>query len=321
MPTILHQTDLSYASSLLHSGQPTAINDLYNYFQANGYNYAVLAKAVVNQAPSGVAGVEFMKNAAEAQGKPLSQADIDSIEMDMAAAYLGKLQEQLNSNVNDEVTHEVLAKEANAFHTQVFNSHGLNADTWVLDTPFKLLDDYKTTFGVDIEQQYWDALLNAQGNYLKETQLNSSLALYIAIKASEGNSAARSWVLRASDQDVAAAYLGDFLARTLPYLQVGNIDEEISKKYTTATLIPGPRKDPLVLDLDGDGLENLGVNALTPLMFDIDNSGVKTSVGWIKPDDGFLVLDRNANGTIDSGAELFGDATPLNAGEIGRAHV
>jgi len=49
-------------------------------------------------------------------------------------------------------------------------------------------------------------------------------------------------------------------------------------------------------------------------MFDIDATGVKQSVGWVKPSDGFLALDRDGNGTIDSGAELFGDSTTLSTG-------
>jgi hypothetical protein len=44
-------------------------------------------------------------------------------------------------------------------------------------------------------------------------------------------------------------------------------------------------------------------------MFDHDGDGVKMNTGWIAPDDGMLVLDRNGNGTIDSGQELFGDST------------
>ncbi|GJL74314.1 calcium-binding protein [Nitrosomonas sp.] len=66
-----------------------------------------------------------------------------------------------------------------------------------------------------------------------------------------------------------------------------------------------PRTDPLVLDLDNDGIETIGIGN-TVVVFDHDGDGIKTGTGWVKSDDGFLVLDRNDNGTIDTGAELFG---------------
>jgi hypothetical protein len=70
--------------------------------------------------------------------------------------------------------------------------------------------------------------------------------------------------------------------------------------------------DPLVLDLDGDGIETIGISATFHVLFDSDGDGVKTATGWIKGDDGLLVLDRNGNGTIDNGNELFGDQTIVN---------
>lgn len=70
--------------------------------------------------------------------------------------------------------------------------------------------------------------------------------------------------------------------------------------------------DPLALDLDGDGIETVGVN--TGILFDHDADGVKTGTGWLKADDGWLVLDRNGNGIIDNGRELFGVGTLLQNG-------
>jgi hypothetical protein len=74
------------------------------------------------------------------------------------------------------------------------------------------------------------------------------------------------------------------------------------------------RRDPLILDLDGDGFETVGIDTTAPILFDHDGDGVKTATGWVAGDDAFLVLDRDGNGTIDDGHELFGDATPLVAG-------
>lgn len=76
-----------------------------------------------------------------------------------------------------------------------------------------------------------------------------------------------------------------------------------------------PRLDPLVLDLDGDGIETTGSRDVV-VLFDHDADGVKTGTGWVKPDDGWLVLDRNGNGTIDSGRELFGVDTLKCNGQL-----
>ena len=68
------------------------------------------------------------------------------------------------------------------------------------------------------------------------------------------------------------------------------------------------RRDPLAIDLDGDGIETLGVNTNggTPVLFDHDADGLKTGTGWLTGGDAWLVRDLNANGSIDTGRELFG---------------
>ncbi|MCT8295177.1 calcium-binding protein, partial [Xanthomonas translucens pv. translucens] len=73
-----------------------------------------------------------------------------------------------------------------------------------------------------------------------------------------------------------------------------------------------PRRDPLTLDLDGDGIETVSAN--NGVLFDHDGDGVKSGSGWVAADDGLLVMDRNGNGTIDCGGELFGADTILADG-------
>ena len=62
---------------------------------------------------------------------------------------------------------------------------------------------------------------------------------------------------------------------------------------------------PLILDLDGDGVETLGQD--TGVFFDHDANGFAQLSGWVAPDDGLLVWDRNGNGQIDDGSELFAE--------------
>ncbi len=74
------------------------------------------------------------------------------------------------------------------------------------------------------------------------------------------------------------------------------------------------RRDPLILDLDGDGIELTASSS--SVLFDHNADGLKTGSQWAKADDGMLVRDLNGNGLIDSGRELFGDQTMLPNGSL-----
>jgi len=63
----------------------------------------------------------------------------------------------------------------------------------------------------------------------------------------------------------------------------------------------------LVLDLDGDGVQLTSVSEGTS--FDLLASGSRVRTAWISGGDALLAMDRNGNGRIDDGSELFGNAT------------
>jgi hypothetical protein len=67
---------------------------------------------------------------------------------------------------------------------------------------------------------------------------------------------------------------------------------------------------PIVIDVTGTGF--FMTNAADGALFNILNDGVPLQLSWTASRSGnaFLVLDRNGNGLIDNGAELFGDLTP-----------
>ncbi|MFO0946414.1 MAG: hypothetical protein U1D30_10765 [Planctomycetota bacterium] len=66
------------------------------------------------------------------------------------------------------------------------------------------------------------------------------------------------------------------------------------------------RSDPLVLDLDGNGT----FETTTPFDghdFDLLGTGKQVRAATVAGGDAYLAYDRNGNGSIDDGTELFGD--------------
>ncbi len=90
--------------------------------------------------------------------------------------------------------------------------------------------------------------------------------------------------------------------------------QQLMKLLTAISTPPEASSNPAAIDLDGDGLETVGTNA--GILFDQTGSGVRMGTGWVSKDDGFLALDHNGNGMIDSGRELFGDSTFKNGVEL-----
>lgn len=65
------------------------------------------------------------------------------------------------------------------------------------------------------------------------------------------------------------------------------------------------RKDPLVINFGG----NAAQLSDQTFQFDLDSDGRKENVAQLSAGSGYLALDLNSNGKIDSGKELFGPAS------------
>lgn len=65
------------------------------------------------------------------------------------------------------------------------------------------------------------------------------------------------------------------------------------------------QSDPITFDLDGDGIELTSYKQ--GARFDITGTGRVVQTAFVTGGDAFLAIDRNGNGAIDDGTELFGD--------------
>ncbi|MDP3135828.1 MAG: tandem-95 repeat protein, partial [Burkholderiaceae bacterium] len=78
-------------------------------------------------------------------------------------------------------------------------------------------------------------------------------------------------------------------AATLGYVTV-NVAE--------APYLPPDPGLPIVLDMDGDGIELIAAKD-SPMLADVNGDGIKERMGWAAPDDAVLAYDANRDGYID----------------------
>jgi hypothetical protein len=86
-------------------------------------------------------------------------------------------------------------------------------------------------------------------------------------------------------------------------------DPDSGAGFTRGTGGGGTNCSPIVIDTEGEGFHL--TSAENGVSFDIRGTGHPVQIAWTDAAyrNGFLALDRNHNGTIDNGTELFGNFT------------
>ena len=84
---------------------------------------------------------------------------------------------------------------------------------------------------------------------------------------------------------------------------------EICAALQAPYCVGGQCYTPILVDVLGDGFRL--TNAHDGILFNV-LPGKRARIAWTRPnsDDAWLILDRNGNGSVDSGEEMFGNATP-----------
>ncbi len=87
---------------------------------------------------------------------------------------------------------------------------------------------------------------------------------------------------------------------------------EVSTSQINKTKEAVRKSDPLVLDLTGDGITTSGIQQ--GVQFDLNADGMRETISAPTADNKLLAWDKNNNGVIDNGSELFGDSNGYKNG-------
>jgi len=118
------------------------------------------------------------------------------------------------------------------------------------------------------------------------TSSSQRLSLYERYQENESYSYSTSGIIKTASQEINI-----------------DIDFSMSRSFIVENRIDMPRTfDPLVINFDGE-LPDLSE---TRFSFDLDNDGEEDQISNLKEGNGFLALDKNEDGKINEGSELFG---------------
>lgn len=308
---------IAYKESISSGGVNAALA-VYAELDSEGYRYAGWAFGVAaGNTITGQSALNFLSGTAMMglggdACRNLTQSQVDDIRIDMALGYIDTLIE--NGENEGIINRDVTFIETSAFHKAALEKNGLALANWTLSVPMEII---RRQQGEQAVENLWKQTRDTGG--VGFYALFSSLKLAEAVKgaASSSDVDLRQMALEWIDQvpgwenfNQVARFINVFSKSLIAELEgLGNVITQLTNQLLLTAKNWVPPRDPLVLDLDGDGIEAIGIDPSRPILFDHDGDGTRNATGWIGSDDGLLVLDRNGNGLIDSGRELFGDQT------------
>jgi len=100
--------------------------------------------------------------------------------------------------------------------------------------------------------------------------------------------------------------------REIDFSVAMNMSREFVQE-SNLTIEAGSKKiDPLVINFDGKG----ATLSQTRFEFDLDNNGTTEQIASLRPGSGYLAMDRNGDGSINNGSELFGPSSGRGFAEL-----
>ncbi|WP_281272934.1 calcium-binding protein, partial [Hydrogenophaga borbori] len=334
-PQALTTVQLEAYSQQLANGTLANVEQVYADLYSKGYSYAGWAGGVASESTiAGVSAVNFLTGTAMMgwggeQCRNLPEATLDSIRMQMATRYVDVLIRYADRD-GGVLSSDIDYRDTKEIHEAVFANHNLSLDNWTLNTPMELV---RQTQGDEAVEALWGKVRDTGGDGWDALAVNFELYHIVSSLRFDPTyqEQAQTWI----DEVPGFANfeewgrLIDTVKEWLNNTQVGRmwnaihqviesdplflVNPLLNTAFTSARAVVLQR-DPLVLDLDGDGLELSAAGG--NVLFDHNADGIKTGTGWARPDDGFLVRDLNGNGLIDSGRELFGVDTVKSNGQM-----
>ena len=107
------------------------------------------------------------------------------------------------------------------------------------------------------------------------------------------------------NKEATADTLWDIIKKSSNFILLEAIPQTTKDNFDQANVAGTPGADPILVDLNGDGIKTTTIQ--DGIYFDHGKDGFKESSAWVDENDGILVIDRNGNGVIDNGSEVFGD--------------